>query len=143
MPISSSQNSIHHGSPKLDQLGSESGHNTAGDQPISPSAMCGVKRKSVTDSLAETTAFERESRLQVVNAQIAAKNLRSSQVVQGRLEREALKQERLERVELARLAHEREEAMARRAHDLMMIERQAQLEMIRAGHIPSIDPSIH
>ena len=130
MPISSSQNSIHHGSLKLDQLRSESGHNTAGDQPISLSAICGVKHKSVTDSLAETTAFERESCLQVVNAQIAAKNLRSSQTVQGRLEREALKQERLERVELACLAHEHEEAMAHQAHDLIIIERQAQLEMI-------------
>jgi hypothetical protein len=96
LPISSSQNSIHHGSPKLDQSGSESSHDAAGDQPISPSAIRGVKRKSVTGSLAETTAFERESCLQVVNAQIAAKNLRSSQAVQGKLEREALKQERLE-----------------------------------------------
>ena len=46
-------------------------------------------------------------------------------------------------MELARLAHEREEAMARQAHDLIMIERQTQLEMIRAGQILSICQGLH
>jgi len=84
-------------SPKFDEPGSESG-----DQPTPPSTVppthgvTGVKCKSITDSLTETTALERESRLQMVAAQIAAKNHRLSQAVQGKLEQEALKQDRLE-----------------------------------------------
>jgi hypothetical protein len=84
----------------------------------------------------------------MANAQISAKNQRAAEAQQGRLEREALRQQRLERVELARFAHVRDEAAAQWAHDAMMFDRQARLEMMRAGHAAPIldtqlDPALH
>lgn len=158
LPAGSSPPSAHYGSPKLDELRSDDiisefddeGSNksvaiaTAVDVvPAAPLSIHGAKQKSLADTLAKTTALKRASRLKMVNAQITAKNLRLSQTIKGKLEREALRQTRLERVELAHLAYERDEAMARQAHDLMMFEKQAQLEMIRAGHVlPVVDPSL-
>jgi hypothetical protein len=173
LPHESSPHSTHYGSPKFDEFGSDNPiesddeggikpsrnpnlasrwtadaiENTIALDPIThsapPSSARGVKRKSFADSITETSALERASRIQVANAQIAAKNLRTTHALRGKLERESLKQKRLERVELARLSHERDEAIARRAHDVMMFEKQAQLEMIRAGHVaPVVDPSL-
>lgn len=50
----------------------------------------------------------------------------------------------MERVELARLAHARDEAAAQWAHNAMMFDKQVQLEMMHVGHtVPVLEAQVN
>lgn len=86
----------------------------------------GQKRKSMADSIMEVSARERENRIKIAKINATAKTERSNQ-------RETIKRRTNMELELARMQHQRDETAAQRAHETAMFDRQATLEMARAG----------
>jgi len=74
----------------------------------------------------------------MANAQLLAKNQHSTDAWKSKFKCKALKQQQMECVELACLAHAHKEAAAQQAYDAMMFDKQAWLEMMRAGHTASV-----
>lgn len=86
----------------------------------------GQKQKSMADSIMEVSARERENRIKIAKINATAKTERSNQ-------RETIKRHTNMELELARMQHQRDETAAQRAHETAMFDRQAALEMARAG----------
>jgi len=93
-----------------------------------PSTMRGQKRKSMADQIAEVSAFERRNRIKIADIQSKAKTDRSN-------ERERIKCRAHLEMEVNCLQHATQEAAAQRAHEVMMFDRQAALELARAGNV--------
>ena len=90
--------------------------------------MRGQKRKAgMMDQIADATSALRDSQIKIAKANAEEKTTRA-------LEREKLKRQGQLNIELARMNHQAGEAAAQRAHEIFMMDRQIQLEAMKAGH---------
>ena len=94
--------------------------------PSASSTPRGQKQKFMADSIIKVSACERENQIKIAKINATAKTERSNQ-------RESIKRRTNLELELARMQHQRDEAAAQRAHEAAMFDRQASLEMARAG----------
>lgn len=93
------------------------------------------------ESLEEITAAERESRAKIALEKAKEKTSRAAT-------REKIKHQGLLAIENARMQFQREESERHRQHELLMLERQIELERVKARSsrhfIPDqIDPALH
>jgi hypothetical protein len=118
--------------------GDENPDSNAGDGPDSDflklpkietmTPMRGQKRKAgMMDQIADATSALRESQIKIAKTNAEEKTTRA-------LEREKLKRQGQLNIELARMNHQAGEAAAQRAHEIFMMDRQIQLEAMKAGH---------
>lgn len=140
------------GSPNLDATDKddededdedEDDEDADGDLPMTPTATSATsmsstsqrqKCKSITDSITEVSARERDNRIKIAKINATAKTLRTTQW-------ETIKRQSYMDMELARMQHQQEEAAAQRTHEAAMFDRQAALEMARAGQGGYAGPS--
>jgi hypothetical protein len=141
MKTSSPVGRSHIGSPHLDQTDveahSDSGHSTPSPAKVavpsgSQAPPRGQKRKSIADTLAETVAAKRKARAQLYTMAAREKTQRAA-------ERERIKRSSTEKIELARLDHQRTEASAQRMHEERMLDKQIELERLRAVSHPPFE----
>lgn len=89
--------------------------------------MRGQKRKaSIMDQITDATSALRDSQIKIAKTNAEEKTTRA-------LKREKLKRQGQFNIELARMNHQVREAAAQRAHEVFMMDRQIQLESIKAG----------
>jgi hypothetical protein len=90
--------------------------------------MRGQKRKAgMMDQITDATSALRNSQIKIAKTNAVEKTTRA-------LEREKLKRQGQLNIELARMNHQADEAAAQRAHEIFMMDRQIQLEAMKAGH---------
>lgn len=136
---SSPPSDSHAGSPGFDDHDAEIEVVTPGPKP-SASAAKGQKRKTVSDMVWSESEHIRLTRIKI--AEVYAKE---------KTAREKVKRRTLAELELERLRFQREEGEKQRTHEVMMMDRQLELERLRAvaaGRIPpptldsNIDPML-
>lgn len=117
----------HAGSPSLDEDVDVDIHSrqSSPEAPIAPPAS--KKRKSLADTASEIAGQERTNRRRI-SEDIAKEKTRRATA------REHIKREAHVSIEMARLAHSTNDANARRAHELAMMDRTLELEQLRAGN---------
>lgn len=118
----------HAGSPSLDEEG-DADADCPSVAPLAPTLAPSVskKRKSLADAASNIAELERNNRRKISEDLSKEKTTRS-------LGRERVKREAHMDVEVARMAHDKVEADARRAHELVMMDKQMEMEQFRAGH---------
>jgi hypothetical protein len=140
LPVGSSPHNSHMGLPNLDATDTDDENDDKDDAeggtlrtptatsavPPASSASHEQKRKSIADSIAEVSAHERNNHIKIAKINATAKTDCATQ-------RETIKQQSNMDMELARMQHQWEEAAAQQAHEAAMFDRQAALEMARAG----------
>jgi len=90
--------------------------------------MHGQKCKAgMMDQIADATSALRDSQIKIAKANAEEKTTRA-------LECEKLKRQGQLNIELAQMNHQVGEAAAQRAHEIFMMDRQIQLEAMKAGH---------
>ena len=82
----------------------------------------------MADSIIEVSAHERENQIKIVKINATAKTEHSNQ-------QESIKRRTNLELELAHMQHQQDEAAAQHAHEAAMFNRQASLEMARAGQV--------
>jgi hypothetical protein len=136
--VSSSPRNSHAGSPGFDDHDTEIEVETSTKTPTS--AVKGRKRKTISDMIWDESEHIRLTRIKI--AEVYAKE---------KTTREKVKRQSVAEVELERLRFQREEGEKQRAHEVMMMDRQIELERLRAiaaGHISppilnsNIDPML-
>jgi hypothetical protein len=100
------------------------------DKPFA-SAIKGQKRKSISDMVRDEGELMRVTRVKIAEVQAKEKTAR-----------EKVKRQAFAEVELQRLQFQREEGEKQRAHEVMMMERQIELERFKAIAAGYIGPSI-
>lgn len=117
----------HAGSPSLDEEGNvdvESCHSS----PEAPASKpVNKKRKSLADTASDIAGHERINRRRITEDLAKEKTRRSTA-------REHIKREAHFNIEMARMEHATNDANARRAHELVMMDRTMELERLRAGN---------
>jgi hypothetical protein len=113
-----------------DNLDSNAGDGSNSNLPkieaVTP--MRSQKRKaSMMDQITDATSALRDGQIKIAKTNTEEKTTRT-------LEREKLKRQGQLNIELARMNHQAKEAAAQRAHEIFMMDRQIQLEAIKAGH---------
>jgi hypothetical protein len=148
---SSPQNS-HAGSPELDKAGenddnssdiSKSPSPTPSAKATKPGPASTTKKCKFKDGVADIAADERRTRAKIALSALKEKTTRAT-------EREQIKCKSIVAVEHARIAHDRNEGALRRAHEILMFDKQLELERIHsgtAGRVPlapplNVDPSL-
>lgn len=128
----------HAGSPGFDDHDANEPSKPSAE--LTASAIKGQKRKTISDMVRDESEHIRVTRIKIAEVQAKEKTAR-----------EKLKRQTLANIELQRLKFQREEGEKQRAHEVMMMDRQIELERLRAmvgGLIPppiqnsQIDPSL-
>lgn len=86
----------------------------------------GQKRKSMADAIQDVAAADRNTRIKIVEFKEREKTARVTA-------RERIKRKGLIDLEARRMEHDHREAVERHQHDLLMMDKQIELERIRAG----------
>lgn len=91
-------------------------------EAVPVSSACGSKRKSMHDHIQELTSQDRSQRIKLTEVKEHEKTLRAQAKYEARSQ-----------LDIARLQHQEREAMRQREHEMRMMERQIELEMLRRG----------
>lgn len=112
------------GSPTLDDdIGDAARHSSI----EAPTPTVSKKRKSLADTASNIAEQERVNRRKISDDLAREKTRRSTT-------REQIKHDAHVNVEIARMNHDKNEAEARRAHDLVMMDKQMELEHFRVSN---------
>lgn len=93
-------------------------------------ARAGQKRKSMADAIHETATADRNARIKMMEVKEKEKTARAET-------KETIKSRTLMTLEGQRMQHQREQAALDRAHALAVLDKQIELERLRAGVAPS------
>jgi hypothetical protein len=98
---------------------------------VTTSTMKGQKRKTISEMVRDESEHVRVTRIKIAEVQAKEKTTR-----------EKVKRQGLAGIELERLRFQREEGEKQRAHEVMMMDRQIELERMRAIAAGLISPPI-
>ncbi|KAJ7159636.1 hypothetical protein C8R46DRAFT_1224218 [Mycena filopes] len=98
------------------------------ETPVVPSSSArGSKRKTIQDHIQDLTTQDRAQRLKLAELREEQKTVRAQ-----------AKYDAKNNLELARLQHQQREADRQREHEMLMLERQIQLENLRRNPVPAM-----
>lgn len=127
-PSASRSPASHAGSPALDNEDGDDDRSSSEAPPApTPIPSASKKRKSLADSASEIAEHERTNRRKISENLAKEKTTRS-------VARERVKRAAHMDVEVARMEHDKNEANARRAHEIVLMDRQMAMEQFRAGN---------